>query len=146
MKKLMLMIIFLVGASVAFGQENMPKSFEIELGTYTGAGKIAGKQHTVNLKVTLGNIVLQYGGAAKCIILLRSTDKPNLYEEIDQYDSTGKVAKNSCKDKGFILFEKTKTGLTYHWGETQEVALGKPEPVNLKKAKGKTKSAPPRAS
>lgn len=133
MMRLILIIVFLVGASFAFGQGNRTEPFEIELGTYTGAGQIAGKPHTVNLKVTLGNMVLNYGGSVKCIILLRSTDTPNLYEEIDQYDSTGKIAKNSCQDKGFILFEKTKTGMIYHWGETAEVALEKPEPVALKK-------------
>lgn len=130
MKKLLMTMFLLICAAAAYGQE----AFEIDLGTYTGAGKIAGKQHTVNLKVILGNIVLNYGGAVKCITLLRSTDTANLYEEIDQYDGTGKVAKDSCKQKGFVYFEKSGAGLIYHWGETKEVALKKPEPVNLKKA------------
>jgi len=145
MKKLMLMIMLLVGTSVAYGQAST--GFEMPLGTFSGSGKIAGGQHTIKIVSILGSVMVHYGGATKCVANLSETNNPGVYEEIDQFDgATGKVSKSSCKEKGYVYLANKGTGLTYHWGETKDVALGKPMPVQLKKAKEtKKKSTPPMA-
>jgi hypothetical protein len=134
MKKLMLMIVLLVGASmVSYGQ--LSTGFEMPLGTFQGSGQIAGGFHTIKIVSNLGNIMVTYGGATKCIAILSETGDAGLYEEIDQTLPTGKPAPNSCKEKGFIFLENNGRGLTYHWGATKEEAMAKPAPVTLRKTK-----------
>ncbi len=138
MKKLMLTILMLIGTSaVAFGQLSTESTgFEMPLGTFQGSGKIAGGVHTIKIVSNLGSVMVYYGGATKCVANLSETDNPGVYEEIDQWDgATGKVAKDSCKEKGFIFLVKQGTGLTYHWGATKDDAKAKPMPVALKKTK-----------
>jgi len=134
MKKLMLMITLLVLSSVA-AYGILPTDFEMPLGTFQGSGKIAGGFHTIKVVSNLGNIMVTYGGATKCIAILSETDQAGLYEEIDQTLPTGKPAPNSCKEKGFILLVNKGTGLIYHWGATKDEAKAKPMPVALTKTK-----------
>ena len=135
MKKLTLMIILLIGTSiVAFGQ--LSTDFEMPLGTFQGSGKIAGGQHTIKIFSTLGSAMVYYTGATKCVANLSSTDVGGLYEEIDQWDgATGKVSKDSCKEKGFVFLVGQGANLVYHWGATKDEAMAKPMPVVLKKIK-----------
>lgn len=137
MKKLMLMILILIGTStIAFGQlSTSPAGFEMPLGTFQGTGKIAGGVHTIKITSNLGNIMVNYTGATQCIAILSETGEAGLYEEIDQTLPTGKPAPQSCKEKGFILLLNQGTNLVYHWGATKEDAMAKPAPVVLRKIK-----------
>lgn len=138
MKKLLLAIVFLAFASVANAQLSTETSgaFEMPLGTFQGSGKIAGGVHTIKIFSTLGNVMVFYGGATKCTAMLKETDNPGVYQEIDYYSSaTGKVAADSCKEKGFLFLVNQGTGLVYHWGATADEAMDKPMPVALKRTK-----------
>jgi hypothetical protein len=136
MKKLLLAIVVLTFASVANAQLSTSTAFEMPLGTFQGSGKIAGGVHTIKIYSTLGSTMVFYGGATKCVANLSTTDFGGLYEEIDQWDSaTGKVSKDSCKEKGFVFLVNQGAGLTYHWGATKDEAMDKPMPVALKKTK-----------
>ncbi len=133
MKKLMLMAFMMIGVLAAYGQDS-----EIPLGEYSGTGDIFGKRMTINLKVILGNLMVQKSGAVNCMTLLRSSETAGLYEEIDQYDNTGKVAKDSCKEKGFVYLEKTADGVIYAWSMDKLDVLGKNSAITLKKKGAKT--------
>lgn len=133
MKKLLLLVILLVGTSIAYGQ--LATGFEMPLGTFQGSGNIAGGFHSIKLVNGLGNFLITYGGATKCTAILSETDTAGLYQEIDLTLPTGKPAPNSCKEKGFVYFAKQGAGLIYHWGATKEEAMAKPAPVSLRKTK-----------
>lgn len=138
MKKILLSIVFLAFASVANAQLSTETSgaFEMPLGTFQGSGKIAGGVHTIKIYSTLGSAMVTYGGATKCTAMLQETEHPGVYQEIDYYSgSTGKVAADSCKEKGFVFLNNQGTGLVYHWGSTADEAMDKPMPVTLKRIK-----------
>lgn len=130
MKKLTLVIILLVGTSVAYGQN---PELDFTVGTYQGSGIIRGRMHTVKLKIDIGNIVLTYGRATRCTTILLETDYPHLYEENDITLPSGKPRKDSCSRKRFVFLVKEGDGLIFHWGDTLEITLGESWPVKLKK-------------
>jgi hypothetical protein len=82
-------------------------------------------------------------GAVNCMTLLSSTDTAGLYMEIDQWDgATGKVAKDSCKEKGFVSLTKEGDGLIYSWSMDKLDVLSKTSVLTLKKKGAKTAKSP----